>query len=88
MKARFLVAAAALSVLAGPAWASTPDDATVNPSQGQTRQPAPGQYSGDSYGAFLGTRSQDRDEMRSYERERNNLVPPRMDASGVPDPRV
>ncbi|HEX4106431.1 MAG TPA: hypothetical protein VHX92_09390 [Rhizomicrobium sp.] len=94
MKAKFLIAAAALVVSAAPAFANTPsaDPFGTVPSD-QAVQSAPDQNAnnGDAYVSPFGDhlRQNQADGMRpSYERSRNNLEPPRMDASGVPDPRI
>jgi len=94
MKAKFLIAVAALVVLAAPVFANTPsaDPFGAFPSD-QMAQPAPVQNasSGDAYVSPFGDhlRQNQTDEMRLLNNgSRNNLVPPRMDASGVPDSRI
>jgi hypothetical protein len=94
MKAKFLIAAAALAVSAAPVLANTPsaDPFGAFPSD-QMAQPAPDQTasSGDAYvSPFDDHLQQNRmDDMRPLNGgSRNNLVPPRMDSSGVPDPRI
>ena len=94
MKTKFLIAATALVILAAPAFASTPmsDPFTRLPGD-QTTQPAPDQYmgNGNAYVAPFGDRLRQNgtDAMRPMNgRNQNNLMPPRMDASGVPDPRI
>ena len=94
MKIKFLVATAALLVLAAPAFASTPSrDAFTRTPNDQAAQPLPGQSMGNdnAYLAPFGDhlRQSQTDNMRPLSNQnRNNLVPPRMDASGVPDPRI
>ena len=94
MKTKFLIAATALTILTAPAFASTPtsDPFTRLPSD-QATQPLPDQYTGNgsAYGAPFGDhlRRNGTDDMRPLNgRSQNNLMPPRMDASGVPDPRI
>ena len=94
MKAKFLIAAAALVILAAPAFANTPsaDPFGAFPND-ETAQPAPDRNtsSGDAFVSPFGDHLQQNrtDDMRSLnDGSRNNLVPPRMDASGVPDPRI
>lgn len=94
MKAKFLIAAAALVVLAAPAFANTPsaDPFGAFPSD-ETAQPVPDRNtsSGNAFVSPFGDHLQQNrmDDMRSLnDGSRNNLVPPRMDASGVPDPRI
>ena len=93
MKAKFLIAAAALVVSAAPAFANTPsaDPFGVFPND-QTAQPAPDHTSnGDAYISPFDDhmRQSQTDDMRPLNSgSRDNLVPPRMDASGVPDPRI
>jgi hypothetical protein len=94
MNAKFLIAAAALLVSAAPVFANTPSaDPFGTLSNDQMTQPAPDQNSsnGDAYVSPFGDhlRQSQTDGMHpAYERSRNNLEPPRMDASGVPDPRI
>ena len=94
MKAKFLIAIAALVVSAAPVLASTPsaDPFGAFPSD-QMAQPAPDRNtnSGDAYVSPFGEhlRQNRMDDMRPLNgASRNNLVPPRMDAGGVPDPRI
>ena len=92
MKTKFLMAAAALTLLTAPAFASTPnsDPFTRSPSDRAT-QLTPDQGNGNAYTAPFGDhlRQNRMDDMRSLNgRSQNNLMPPRMDASGVPDPRI
>ena len=92
MKAKFLIAAAALVVSGAPVFANTPsaDPFGAFPSD-QTTQPAPDRNTGDAYvSPFVDHSRQDQtDDMRPLNSgSGNNLVPPRMDASGVPDPRI
>ena len=97
MKAKFLIAAAALVVSAAPAFANTPsaDPFGAFPND-QATQPALNQdmNNGDADDAYVSPfgdhLQQNRmNDMRSLnDGSRNNLVPPRMDASGVPDPRI
>ena len=94
MKARFLIAATALVVLAAPVWASTPSrDAFSRAPNNRATEPMSGQDmgNGNPYVAPFGDHlhQSQMDDMRPLNgRSRNNLVPPRMDASGVPDPRI
>ena len=93
MKTKLLVAATALAFLAAPAFASTPaSDPFPRSSNDQAAQPAPDQYmgNGDAYAApFVDRLRQNRtDDLRPREDGSRNLMPPRMDASGVPDPRI
>jgi hypothetical protein len=94
MKAKFLIAAVALVVLAAPAFANTPsaDPFGVFPSD-ETAQPAPDRNtsSGDAFVSPFDDhiRQSQTDDVRPLNSgNRDNLVPPRMDASGVPDPRI
>jgi hypothetical protein len=94
MKAKFLVAIAALVISAAPVLANTPsaDPLGAFPSD-QMAQPAPDQNasSGDAYVSPFGDhlRQNQMDNMRPLNSgSRNNFVPPRMDSSGVPDPRI
>ena len=94
MKTKFLMAAAALTFLTTPAFASTPtsDPFTRSPSDRAT-QLTPDQYTGygnTSAAPFGDHLRQNRmDDMRSLNgRSQNKQMPPRMDASGVPDPRI
>jgi hypothetical protein len=94
MKAKFLIAVAALVVSAAPAFGYTPSaDSFGASSSDQMAQPAPDRNtnSNDAYASPFGDhlRQNRMDDMRSLNGDgRNNLVPPRMDASGVPDPRI
>ena len=95
MNSKFLVAAAVLAMYAAPAFASTPSaDPFGAFSNDQTVQPAPGRNAdsdADAYTAPFGDHLQQnrQDDLRPMNsRDRGNLRPPRMDASGVPDPRI
>ena len=94
MKNMFIVAAAALALSAAPALANTPSadpfGAFSNDQAGQSTQNQNGN-SEDAYVAPFGDHLQQtqQDGLRPMnERNRNNLQPPRIDASGVPDPRI
>ena len=90
MRTKLLIAATALAVFAAPAFASTPiaDPFTRSPND-QATQPTPDQYMGNAYVApFADHLRQNRtDGMRPMDGGSRN-PPPRMDASGVPDPRI
>ena len=91
MKTKF-AAATVLAMLAAPAVASTPiSDPFTRAPNGQTAQPAPDSYmgTGNAYVApFADHLRQNRtDDMRPMDGGSRNM-PPRMDASGVPDPRI
>jgi hypothetical protein len=93
MKAKILIAAAAFVVLAAPVHASTPtDNMSGNPVHDQAVQPEPnaGTIYGDVFRSPFGDGvAQDQSDLRrSSGRDGNNLSPPSMDASGVPDPRI
>jgi len=94
MKTKFLIVATTLTILAAPAFASTPSrDAFSRAPNDQATEPMPNQDmgNGDAYVAPFGDhlRQNQMDDMRPLNgRSRNNLIPPRMDASGVPDPRI
>jgi len=94
MKTKFLIAATALALLTAPAFASTPiSDPFARLPSDQTTQPAPDQFMGNgnvTAAPFDDHLKQKRmDDMRPMNgRSQNNLMPPRMDASGVPDPRI
>ena len=97
MKAKFLIAVAALVLSAAPVLANTPSaDPFGAMSSDQTAQPALNQNTNngnadDAYVSPFGDhlRQNQTDDMRPLnDGSRNNLVPPRMDASGVPDPRI
>ena len=93
MKAKFLIAVAALVVSAAPVLASTSSADPFGVPSDQTAQPAPNQNtsSGDAYVSPFGDhlRQNQTDEMRPLNNgSRNNLVLPRTDASGVPDSRI
>jgi hypothetical protein len=93
MKTKFLIAVAALAVSAAPAFANTP---SADPFGGlpneEMARPAPDHTSNSD--AFVSPfddhmRQSQTDDMRPLNSgSRDNLVPPRMDASGVPDPRI
>ena len=92
MKTKFILAATVLMILAAPVSASTPiaDPFTRLPDD-QAAPPVPDQNMGNTYGApFRDHLKQNRmGDMRPTDsRGRNNLTPPRGDASGVPDPRI
>jgi hypothetical protein len=94
MKAKFPIAAAALMLMAAPVLASTPssDPAGASSNDQMTpAAPAPEMGNKDSlmepFGDHLRQNPTDSD-MRPDRKIRNNLLPPRMDASGVPDPRI
>lgn len=91
MKIEFLVAAIALVAL--PAYAITPSNANgANTTPGtMTDNPAAQTTGSDSdvFTAPFDRERQERTELRANtDRSRNHLTPPRMDASGVPDPRI
>jgi hypothetical protein len=95
MKANILIAAAAFAVLAAPVHASTPTDNMFgNPANGQAVQSVPGENAGNIYGdvfrsPFEDRAQQDQSDLRPLgSRGGNNLLPPRMDANGVPNPRI
>jgi hypothetical protein len=92
MKTRFLIAAAALTVLAAPAFANAPSSSGVGTlSNDQIAKPQSGpDANGEAFTSpFTDRFRQDQTDMRSMtDRRRNNLLPPRGDASGVPDPRI
>ena len=92
MKTRFLIAAATLIVLAAPAFANAPSSNGVGTlSNDQIAKPQAGpDTNGDALTAPFGDRfRQDQTDMRRMnDRSRNNFLSPRMDASGVPDPRI
>jgi len=95
MKAKILIAAASLAVLAAPVYASTPTDNMFgNPANGQAVQPAPGQNAGNIYGDAFRSPFDDRAQQGQPDlrplggSSGNNLLPPRMDANGVPNPRI
>lgn len=94
MKVKFLIAAATLAVAAVPVFASTPSDDAFNATSNDQTAQAPGAYPGDTYGDTFVSPFGDHpqlnqgDDMRPMERSRTDLAPPRMDASGVPDPRI
>lgn len=89
MKTRFLIAAA-LAVVAAPAFANTP----ANPNAGalsndSVAKPGSSDINGDALTTPYHRGRQSRtDAHPMMDRGRSNFVPPRMDASGVPDPRV
>ena len=93
MKAKFLIAAAALVVSAAPVLANTP---SADPFGGlpndEMARPAPDHTSiGDAYVSPFDDhmRQGQADDMRPLNSgSHDNLVPPRVDASGVPDPRI
>jgi hypothetical protein len=93
MKAKFLIAIAALVVSATPVLANTPsaDPFGAVPSD-ETAQSAPDRNTsaGDAYVSPFGdhSRQNQTDDMLMNSGSRNNFVPPRMDSSGVPDPRI
>jgi hypothetical protein len=91
MKAKFLIAVAALVVSAAPVFANTPsaDPFGALPSD-QKAQPGPDQNasSGDAYVSPFDDHLQQNHMRPLNGGSGNNLVPPRMDASGVPDPRI
>ena len=89
------IAAAALAVLAAPVRASTPtDNMSSNPTNGQAVQSVPGENAGSIYGdvfmsPFENRAQQDQSDLRPLGgRDGNNLLPPSMDANGVPNPRI
>lgn len=91
MKTGFLIMAAVLAVSAAPALASTPsaDPFGALPND-QTAQPSRNAGS-DAYVAPFGDHLQQKgtgDLRPSNNGSRRDLRPPRMDASGVPDPRI
>jgi hypothetical protein len=95
MTAKFLIAAAGLVLMAAPVLASTPySDPFSTPSNDQATPPAPAPEMGnkDSYMSpfadHLRQSPTDSDMRPADRKNRNNLLPPRMDASGVPDPRI
>lgn len=93
MKAKILIAAASLAVLAAPVYASTPTDNMFgNPANGPAVQSAPGQNTGNIYGDAFRSPFDDRAQQPDLRplggRGGNNLLPPRMDANGVPNPRI
>lgn len=92
MKAKICIAAAALAVLAAPVHASTPTDNMFgNPANGQAVQSVPGENAGNIYGDVSRSPIEDRaqQDMRPLgSRGGNNLLPPRIDANGVPNPRI
>lgn len=93
MKAKFLIVAAALVVSAAPAFAKTP---SADPFGGlpndEMARPAPDHTS--NGGAYISPfddrmRQNQTDDMRPLNNgSSDNLAPRRMDASGVPDPRI
>jgi hypothetical protein len=95
MKAKICIAAAALAVLVVPVHASTPrDNMFGNPANGPAVQSVPGANAGNIYGdvfrsPFENRAQQDQSDLHSLgSRGGNNLLPPRMDANGVPNPRI
>jgi hypothetical protein len=95
MKAQICIAAAALAVLAAPVHASTPTDTMFgNSTNSQAVQSMPRENAGNIYGdvfrsPFEDRAQQDRSDLRPLDsRGGNNLLPPRMDANGVPNPRI
>jgi hypothetical protein len=97
MKTSFLVVTATLAILSAPAFASMPSsDPFSASSNDQTVQSEAGQYSGDiSHDGiaepFADRAQQDQSDSSvsmNRARSRDNLQPPRMDAGGVPDPRI
>jgi hypothetical protein len=95
MKTKILIAAVSLAVLAAPVYASTPTDNMFgNPANGPAVQPAPGQNTGNIYGDAYRSPFDDRAQPGQTDlrplgaRGGNNLLPPRMDANGVPNPRI
>ena len=95
MTAKFVIEAAALMLMAAPVLANTPySDPFSTPSNDQVTPAAPAPEMGnkDSYmSPFAGHLRQsptDSDARPAERKSRNNLLPPRMDASGVPDPRI
>ena len=93
MKAKFLIAIAALVVSAAPVFANTP---SADPFGGlpndEMARPAPDHTSnGNAYVSPFDDhlRQSQTDDMRPLNSgSRDNFVPPRMDSSGVPDPRI
>jgi hypothetical protein len=93
MKAKFIIAIAALVVLATPALANTPSaDPFGGVPNDEMMRPAPDHTSnGNAYVSPFDDhlrQSQTDDMLPLNNGSRDNLVPPRMDASGVPDPRI
>ena len=91
MKAKILIAAAAFVVFAAPVHASTPtDNMSGSPATHQAVQPEPkaGTIYGDVFRSPFGD-GQDQSDLRpSSGRDGNNLLPARIDANGVPNPRI
>lgn len=94
MKAKFLIAAATLVVMAAPVFANTPSSDPFNATSNDQTAQAPGRYTSDTYGDTFVSPFGDHpqlnqgDDMRPMERNKTDPAPPRIDASGVPDPRI
>lgn len=93
MKAKFLIAAAVFVALAAPVYASTPTgNMSGSPAANQAVQPEPkaGTIYGDVFRTPFGDGvTQDQTDLRpSSGKDGNSLLPARMDANGVPNPRI
>jgi len=93
MKAKFLLAAAALSIMASMALANTPNNSLGAFTNDAAAQPqgSPSAGNTDSYvlaSPFNNRVRQDRTDMRPTDGRARSSLPPAMDASGVPDPRI